>query len=123
SGDLAAGMVVTLTVNLNEAVTVNTAGGTPSLALSDGGTATYVSGSGTKALTFSYTVAAGQTSSDLTVTGASLNGGTIKDGAGNVANLAGAVTNPSGTLQIDTTAPVINSISETPSNGILNAGN
>src|SRR5262249_34681913 len=102
NGDLGAGSVVTLTVNLSGAVTV--AGGTPTLTLNDGGTATYVGGSGTGALTFSYTVAAGQNTSDLTVTGVNLNGATIKDGVGNSANLAGATTNPSGTLQIDTTA-------------------
>ena len=33
------------------------AGGEPTLTLNDGGTATYVSGSGSNALTFSYTVA------------------------------------------------------------------
>ena len=54
AGDLGAGNVVTLTVNLSEAVTV--AGGTPTLTLNDGGTATYTGGSGTNALTFSYTV-------------------------------------------------------------------
>ena len=32
------------------------AGGTPTLTLNDGGTATYIGGSGTNALTFSYTV-------------------------------------------------------------------
>ena len=37
------------------------AGGTPTLTLNDGGTATYTGGSGTNALTFSYTVAAGRT--------------------------------------------------------------
>ena len=58
SGDLNAGNTVTLTLNLNEAVTV--AGGTPTLTLNDGGTATYTGGSGTNALTFSYTVGAGQ---------------------------------------------------------------
>ena len=39
SGELNAGKTVTLTLNLNEAVTV--AGGTPTLTLNDGGTATY----------------------------------------------------------------------------------
>jgi len=34
-------------------------GGTPRLTLNDGGTVTYTGGSGTSALTFSYTVAAG----------------------------------------------------------------
>src|SRR6185369_3757083 len=34
----------------------------------------------------------------------------IKNSAGKAANLTGAVTNPSGTLQIDTTAPTIASL-------------
>ena len=54
NGDLRAGDVVTLTVQLSEAVTVT--GGTPTLSLSNGGTASYSGGSGTGALTFSYTV-------------------------------------------------------------------
>ena len=120
TGDLNAGKVVTLTLNMSEAVTVS--GGTPTLALNDGGTATYTGGSGTSALTFSYTVAAGQTTSDLAITAVNANAATIADGAGNAANLSGAVTNPSGTLQVDTTAPTVVGISETPSNGDLNAG-
>ena len=102
AGNVGTGSVVTLTVNLSEAVTV--AGGTPTLTLNDGGTATYTGGSGTNALTFSYTVAAGQNTSDLTVTAVNLGTATVKDGAGNAANLTGAVTNPSGTLQVDTSA-------------------
>src|SRR5439155_16250731 len=89
SGDLGAGSVVTLTVNLSSAVTV--AGGTPTLTLNDGGTATYTGGSGTGALTFSYTVAAGQNTADLTVTAVNLNSATVTDGSGNATNLAGAV--------------------------------
>ena len=108
AGDLGAGSVVTLTVNLSEAVTV--AGGTPTLTLNDGGTATYTGGSGTNALTFSYTVAAGQNTADLAVTAVNLGTATVKDGAGNAANLAGAVTNPAGTLQIDTTTPTVSSM-------------
>ena len=102
TGDLDAGKTVTLTLNLSEAVTVS--GGTPTLTLNDGGTATYTGGSGTSALTFSYTVGAGQNTPDLTVTAVNLNAATVTDGAGNAANLSGAVTNPAGT-QIDTTAP------------------
>ena len=105
SGDLDAGKTVKFTVTMSEAVTVNTTGGTPTLTLNDGGIATYTGGSGTSALTFSYTVAAGQNTSDLTVTAYNANGGTITDGAGNVATMTGAVTNPAGTLQIDTTPP------------------
>ena len=94
SGDVGVGSVVTLTVNLSEAVTV--AGGTPTLTLNDGGTATYTGGSGTNALTFSYTVGAGQSTSDLAVTAFNPNAATVKDGAGNAANLTGAVTTPTG---------------------------
>ena len=97
AGHLNAGNVVTLTLNLSEAVTV--AGGTPTLTLNDGGVATYTGGSGTGALTFNYTVAAGQNTSDLTVTAVNLNSATVKDAAGNAANLTGAVTNPSGTCR------------------------
>lgn len=93
--------VVTLTVNMSEPTTVS--GGTPSLTLNDGGTATYQGGSGSSALAFSYSVAAGQNTSDLTVTAFNANGATITDSVGNPANMAGAVTNPPGTLQVDTT--------------------
>ena len=68
AGDLNAGKVVTLTVNFSENVVVTTTAGTPTLTLSDGGTATYTGGTGSGALTFSYTVAAGQNTADLTVT-------------------------------------------------------
>ena len=104
SGDLNAGHVVTLTLTMSEAVTVNTTGGTPTLTLNDGGTATYTGGSGSNALTFSYTVAAGQNTPDLTVSAVNLNGATIADAAGNNASLSGTF-NPTGTLQIDTTSP------------------
>ena len=103
NGDLDAGHVVKLTLNMSEAVTV--AGGTPTLTLNDGGTATYTGGSGSSALTFSYTVAAGQNIPDLAVTAFNLKGATVADGAKNIANLTDAVINPAGILQIDTTPP------------------
>src|SRR5258707_569706 len=109
AGDLNAGHVVTLTVNLSEAVTGSR--GIPTLTLHERGNATYQSGSRSSALVFTYTVAAAQNTADLTVTGSALNGATIQDGAGNAANLTGAVTNPAGALIIDTTAPTV-----TPSN-------
>ncbi|WP_334385067.1 heparin lyase I family protein [Bradyrhizobium sp. AZCC 2262] len=116
SGDLGVGKVVTLTLNLSEAVTV--AGGTPTLTLNNGGTATYTGGSGSNALTFSYTVGAGQNTADLAVTAINLGTATVKDGAGNVANLTGAVTNPSGALQIDTTAPSVTQAVASPGSGL-----
>jgi Bacterial Ig-like domain (group 1)/Bacterial Ig-like domain/FG-GAP-like repeat len=104
-GDLDAGNSITLTVNFSENVTVT---GSPYLALNDGGKATYTSGSGTTALTFTYTVASGQNTPDLVVTSLALNGGTIKDGAADAAVLTGANNyNPAGILKIDTTAPAV----------------
>lgn len=107
NGDLNAGKSVTLTVAFSENVIV---AGSPYLSLNDGGNAKYTSGSNSNALTFTYTVAAGQSTSDLTVLGLNLNGGLIKDGAGNNAVVTGAVTNPIGILQIDTTSPKISSV-------------
>ena len=119
SGDLNAGQTVTFTLNLNEAVTV--AGGTPTLTLNDGGTASYVSGSGSSALVFSYTVGAGQNTSALSATAVNLNTATVKDGAGNAASLSLSGLTQSGP-QIDTTTPAISSIVASPSSGDLNAG-
>ena len=121
SGDLDAGKTVTVTLNLTEAATVNTTGGTPTLTLNDGGTATYTGGSGTSALTFSYTVAAGQSTPALAATGFNLNGATVTDGSGNAASLSVAGLTQSGP-QIDTTAPVISAIGETPMSGDLGVG-
>ena len=47
------------------------------------------------------------------MTAVNLGTATVKDGAGNAANLTGAVTNPAGTLQIDTTAPAVPTITST----------
>jgi hypothetical protein len=73
------GATIPITVSFSGVVTVT---GTPLLALNSGGTASYVSGSGTSALTFNYVVAAGENSADLdytSTTALTLNGGTIKD--------------------------------------------
>ena len=77
AGDYDTGKTVTLTLNMSEAATVT---GTPTLTLNDGGTATYVSGSGSNALVFSYTVLAGQNTAALQATAVN---GTITDLAGN----------------------------------------
>lgn len=124
SGTVIAGANVTLTVTFSEAVTVT--GGTPTLALNDGGTATYVSGSGGKTLTFSHTVAAGQNTADLALAASNaivLNGATIRDAAGNNAALTAANGyNPTGTLQVDTIAPTIAAIATSPASGTVATG-
>ena len=114
--------MVTLTLAMSEAVTV--AGGTPTMSLNDGGTATYTSGSGSSALTFSYTVGAGQNTAALAATTVNLNAATITDGVGNAANLSlsGLVqTGP----QIDTTvtpAPVITGDTVNADNSVALSG-
>ena len=100
AGDYDAGKALTLTLNMSEAVNVT---GTPTLTLNDGGTATYVSGSGTSALVFSYTVAAGQNTAALAVTGVT---GTITDLAGNALSTAGLPETFTGVI-VDTTAPTV----------------
>ena len=122
TGTESPGNTVTLTVDFSGAVAVM---GIPTLTLNDGGTATYTGGSGTSALTFSYTVGAtDNTVSALAITQANLpSGATITDTTGNPVNLSGAAVTFSG-LQIDPpSGPKISSVVESPSNGDLNAGN
>ena len=106
-----------MTLDFSAAVTVT---GAPTLTLNDGGIANYKGGSGTNALTFSYTVGASDSAvSNLAITQANLpNGATIEDAAGKAANLAGALTTFFG-LQVDppgSGAPVITSFS--PDSGV-----
>jgi T5SS/PEP-CTERM-associated repeat protein len=110
-GDLNAGSIVTLTVNMSQAVTVN---GSPTLTLNDGATATYVGQQSPTALTFIYNVLPGDNIADLAVSSLNSNGATIADLAGNNINLSIAPgVNPASVLQIDTTAPSVVSITQT----------
>ena len=106
---------MSIQVNFSEAVTVT---GTPQLALNSGATVNYASGSGTSTLTFTYTIAGGETSADLdynATTSLTLNGGTIRDTATNNATLTLAAPGAAGSLGnaknivIDTTAPTVSS--------------
>ena len=120
NGAYPAGTSIPVTVQFSEPVTVT---GFPQLALNTGGTATYTGGSGTNTLTFGYTVAAGENSADLdyTATNAlSLNGGSITDAATNNATLTLAAPGATHSLGanknivVDTTAPVVSSVTDTP---------
>ena len=111
-GNYTTGSVLTFTVNTSEPVMVDTTGGVPRLALNVSGTtvfATYVSGSGSTALVFSFTVQADQTNSDgIRLADSSLqsNGAVIRDASGNtlgtplngVGNLAAVRINPVNTI-------------------------
>lgn len=120
AADLRAGQMVTLALSLSEAVTVS--GGVPTLLLNDGGTANYTSGSGSRTLTFSYTIGAGQNTPALAVIGTALNGATILDARGNLADLGGAATSLPGTVQVDTTPPAVASLAASTSAADLGVG-
>ena len=116
NGSYKAGTVIPIKITFSMNVTVNIAGGTPSLSLNDGGTAIYASGSGTSTLTFNYTVASGQNNADLDYASPSalaFNGGTIQDAGGNNAILTLTTPGTAGSLGankdivIDTTAPAV----------------
>lgn len=115
--------VISITIGFSEAVTVT---GTPLLAMNTTPprNASYHSGSGTSTLTFRYTATSGDVSNDLDYasTGAlTLNGGTIKDPAGNNATLTlptvGGASSLGGSknIKIDTVAAKINSVTATVS--------
>jgi hypothetical protein len=80
-----AGATILLTVTFDQPVTVDTAGGVPTLQLETGATdrlATYVGGSGTNTLTFAYVVQPGDATPDLDYFAADalvLNGATIRN--------------------------------------------
>ena len=76
--------------------------GTPTLTLNDGGTASYVSGSGTSKLTFSSTIGAGQNAAQLTTSLSTLSGGTL-DGITGTPVSASTTAIKLGTLGANTT--------------------
>lgn len=101
NGTYKVGDVISVQVNFAESVTVT---GTPQLTLETGSTdrvVNYASGSGTNSLTFTYTVQAGDSNADLDYIGTNalgLNGGTIRDAAGNDATLTLAAPGTAGSL-------------------------
>jgi len=103
--DLDATKVVTITVHFTNSVDVT---GTPELQLNDSEVATYTGGSGSNALTFSYTVQPNDNTADLQVQSLLLNNGTLQDGAGHDAVLTNAATDLH--LQVDTTVPTVSTI-------------
>ncbi|MDX1816102.1 MAG: hypothetical protein R3180_00175 [Marinobacter sp.] len=116
AGTYIAGENLDFTVNWPELVDVT---GTPGLNINVGGArqANYVSGSGTSALLFRYTVQPGDNAASISVTSLTLNGGSIVDQAStpNAAVLTlNGVGDTSG-IAVDTLAPAIslNSITTT----------
>lgn len=109
SGRTEAATLLPFPIQFSEPVTVNTAGGTPRLAIEIGGTtryAPYVSGSGSSTLTFSYTIQTGDLDADgiALISPLQLNGGNITDMAGTPAMLNFTPPDTSG-IKIDAVAP------------------
>src|SRR5262249_21736856 len=92
SGEETSGHTVRVTLDMSEKVNV---AGSPTLLFNDGGTASYdPSHSSATALAFDYTVASGQVTTDLVVSGIELaSPSAVADPAGNAANPAGAGAN------------------------------
>jgi hypothetical protein len=115
AGSHKAGDDLEFTVNWDESVDVT---GTPQLAINIGGTtrqADYVSGDGTTALAFTYTVQAGDNDADgISVTSLGLNGGTIQDAATNNADLTLNNVGDTSAVLVDTVKPVITVTGQNP---------
>jgi hypothetical protein len=131
SGVYKVGDEISIQVIFTEAVTVS---GTPQLTLETGSTdrvLSYASGSGTDTLTFSYTIQAGDTSSDLTYVATdslALNSGTIKNSASTDAILTLPSPTAAGSLAanksivVDSTLPTLSSFSSTTADGSYKEG-
>ncbi len=106
AGPLDAGHVIRFTLAASTALTLGATSGL-ALQLSDGGTATYDAAHSTAtSLAFTATVAAGQNSADLTVTGLDLGGASVTDAQGTALDPASVATLADATgLVIDTAAP------------------
>ncbi|MEK0188850.1 Ig-like domain-containing protein, partial [Microcoleus anatoxicus] len=128
SSSYVAGAQLNFTVNFSEAVTLDTTGGTPRIAITMGSStvyASYVSGSGSSALTFRYTVQSGDLDSNGIALAAAidLNGGTIRDSAGNNAtttlNSVGSTTG----VVVDAVAPATPSVPDLASSSDTGSSN
>ncbi|MDR0281234.1 MAG: DUF4347 domain-containing protein [Paucimonas sp.] len=116
AGGYKAGDVLSFTVNASEPVLVDTSTGTPRLALTIGGVtryADYVSGNGSGALTFHYIVQGGDNGNGISVAGSlDLNGGTVKDAAGNAIKLPLNNLGNTSSVNVDTAVPTISGFTQ-----------
>ena len=126
---LSLGDTLSISVVFSENVVVNTSGGTPRITINVGGNnrnASYVSGSGSSTLVFSYTISSSDVNdSDGISIGSnaiSANGGTIKDAANNTANLNHSAVAANSSFKVDVVAPFVKSITSTSASGVYKAG-
>lgn len=116
AGTYVAGQSLDITVNYNEAVTVSGTGAAPRLAvtLDDGriAYADYVSGSGSNALLFRYTVQAGQQAATGVALAGSLdaNGAVLRDAVGNSAGTTLSGVGATSGIRVDAVTPTVAAI-------------
>ena len=118
-----AGQNLDFTINFDENITVTTTGGTPQMNITVGVTtrqAVYQSGSGSGALLFRYTLQSGDLDVDgITVGTLALNGGLLKNSAGNDATLTLNSVGATTAVLVDAIPPSITS--SIPSDDATNA--
>ena len=131
SGAYGAGGTIAVHAGFSEDVTVDTAGGTPSIALNAGMAGYEAAASTARTLAFSYAVEEGDSASDLGYADSaalSLNMGAIRDAAGNDADPAlpdpggSGLLGQAGAIRIDTEAPAVVSVSSPNASGAYAAG-
>lgn len=116
AGTYVAGQTLDITVNYSEAVTVSGNGAAPRLAvtLDDGriAYADYVSGSGSNALLFRYTVQAGQQAATGLALAGSLeaNGAALRDAVGNSASTTLSGVGATSGIRVDAVTPTVAAI-------------
>lgn len=116
AGTYVAGQALDITVNYSEAVTVSGNGAAPRLAvtLEDGriAYADYVSGSGSNALLFRYTVQAGQQAATGIALAGSLdaNGAALRDAVGNTATTTLTGVGATSGIRVDAVTPTVAAI-------------
>jgi P2-related tail formation protein len=118
------GDVVTLAATWNRSLIVT---GSPQMAITIGGvsrTASHTTGSGAATLNFSYTIQAGDNAPSgiaIPANSISLNGGTIRDGAGNIAALGHYAVAADPSYLVDTTTPATLGLALAVDTGVSNS--
>ena len=105
--------IINITVNFNETVSIT---GTPSLTLSNGASASYISGDNSTSILFRYTIQQSNTdSSSLSVSSLS---GTIEDLSGNPCT---SISGTLGSVVVDTTITTVSNVTSSTTNGSYKA--
>ena len=125
NGSYKEGQNIDFNITFSEAVDIITTGGTPQLAINIGGVtrqASYIMGSGNTVVAFRYVVQAGETDNNgIEVGSLATAGGTIKDAAGNNANLILNSVGSTSSVFVDTTNPSVTSVAA-PADGTYAVG-